>query len=153
AMAIGRTFKEAFMKGVRSLELGRNGLMFAPSNMDDEDDTALRKRLAIPTDRRMWDLFRAIERGFSVEQIHEVTKIDPWFLRQFTEIATMRQAAVAKGLDGLDVDDMRRLKRAGFGDQEIALAVNTKEAAVRERRVSQQLQPVYKRVDTCAAEF
>ncbi len=82
-----------------------------------------------------------------------MTKIDPWFLRQFTEIAAMRQAAVAKGLDGLDVDDMRRLKRAGFGDQEIALAVNTKEAAVRERRVSQQLQPVYKRVDTCAAEF
>jgi carbamoyl-phosphate synthase large subunit len=153
AMAIGRTFKEAFMKGVRSLELGRSGLMFAPSNMDDEDDAALRKRLAIPTDRRMWDLFRAIERGFSVEQIHEVTKIDPWFLRQFTEIAAMRQAAVAKGLDGLDVDDMRRLKRAGFGDQEIALAVNAKETAVRERRVSQHLQPVYKRVDTCAAEF
>jgi carbamoyl-phosphate synthase large subunit len=153
AMAIGRTFKEAFMKGVRSLELGRSGLMFAPSNMDDEDDAALRKRLAIPTDRRMWDLFRAIQRGFSVEQIHEVTKIDPWFLRQFTEIAAIRQTAVTKGLDGLDTDDMRRLKRAGFGDQEIALAVNTKETAVRERRESQHLQPVYKRVDTCAAEF
>src|SRR5712671_2343100 len=150
AMAIGRTFKEAFMKGVRSLELGRSGLMFAPSNMDDEDDAALRKRLAIPTDRRMWDLFRAIGRGWSIEQLHEITRIDPWFLRQFTEIAAMRRAAQGKGLAGLDADDMRRLKRAGFGDQEIALAVDEKEAAVRERRLEQGLKPIYKRVDTCA---
>src|SRR6202030_1652251 len=69
-MAIGRTFKEAFMKGVRSLELGRSGLLFAPSNADDEDDTSLRKRLAIPSDRRMWDLFRAIDRGWSAESLH-----------------------------------------------------------------------------------
>ena len=153
AMAIGRTFKEAFMKGVRSLELGRSGLMFAPTNMDDEDDAALRKRLAIPTDRRMWDLFRAIGRGWTPEQIHDVTKIDPWFVRQFFEIAAMRESAKTKGLEGIDAGDMRRLKRAGFGDQELALAVNDTETAVRERRVSQNLKPVYKRVDTCAAEF
>src|SRR5438552_1178024 len=121
AMAIGRTFKEAFMKGVRSLELGRSGLLFAPSNTDDEDDSSLRKRLAVPTDRRMWDLFRAINRGWDVEQIHELTKIDPWFLRQFAENAAMRSAAADQGLDRLGADDMRRLKRAGFGDQEIAL--------------------------------
>jgi carbamoyl-phosphate synthase large subunit len=65
-MAIGRTFKEAFMKGVRSLELGRSGLMFAPTAVDDEDDAALRKRLAIPTDRRMWAVFRALEHGLVV---------------------------------------------------------------------------------------
>jgi carbamoyl-phosphate synthase large subunit len=153
AMAIGRTFKEAFMKGVRSLELGRSGLMFAPTAVDDEDDAALRKRLAIPTDRRMWDLFRAIGRGWSMEQLHEITNIDPWFLRQFSEIAAMRQSAREKGLDGIDAGEMRRLKRAGFGDQELALAVDTREAAVRERRQSQGLKPVYKRVDTCAAEF
>src|SRR5436189_1225869 len=152
-MAIGRTFKEAFLKGVRSLELGRSGLLFAPSNMDDEDDAALRKRLAIPTDRRMWDLFRAIGRGWTTGQIHELTKIDPWFLRQFAEIAAMRAAAAEKGLDGLEADDLRRLKRAGFGDQELALAVNVKEAAVRERRLQFNLKAVYKRVDTCAAEF
>jgi carbamoyl-phosphate synthase large subunit len=153
AMAIGRTFKEAFMKGVRSLELGRAGLLFAPSSVDDEDDAALRRRLAIPTDRRMWDLFRAIGRGWTIEQLHEITKIDPWFLQQFTEIAAMRQSASTKGLAGVDAGEMRRLKRAGFGDQELALAVNDTETAVRERRVSQNLQPVYKRVDTCAAEF
>ena len=153
AMAIGRTFKEAFMKGVRSLELGRSGLMFAPTNMDDEDDAALRKRLAIPTDRRMWDLFRAINRGWPIEQLHEITHIDPWFLRQFTEIAGMRQSAKTAGLGGIDAGRMRTLKRAGFGDQELALAVGAKESAVRERRENQGLKPVYKRVDTCAAEF
>jgi carbamoyl-phosphate synthase large subunit len=153
AMAIGRTFKEAFMKGVRSLELGRSGLMFAPSSVDDEDDAALRKRLAIATDRRMWDLFRAIGRGWTVEQLHEITKIDRWFLQQFIEIAGMRQAAKATGLKGIDAGRMRTLKRAGFGDQELALALDEKESAVRDQRESQGLKPVYKRVDTCAAEF
>src|SRR5215467_3779121 len=153
AMAIGRTFKEAFMKGVRSLELGRSGLLFAPTAIDEEDDGALRKRLAVPTDRRMWDLFRALGRGWSIEQIHEATKIDPWFLGQFAEICDMQRAAAEAGLDRLDPAAMRGLKRAGFGDAEIGLATNRKESAVRERRVTQEIEPVYKRVDTCAAEF
>jgi carbamoyl-phosphate synthase large subunit len=153
AMAIGRTFKEAFMKGVRSLELGRAGLLFAPSPMDEEDDGALRKRLAVPSDRRMWDLFRALGRGWSIDQLHDVTKIDPWFLRQFAEIRDMQQAVAVSGLDGLDPDSMRRLKRAGFGDAEIALAAGRKESEVRGRRMAQEIVPVYKRVDTCAAEF
>src|SRR5437867_5431369 len=152
-MAIGRTFKEAFMKGVRSLELGKSGLLFSASNMDDEEDSTLRKRLAVPTDRRMWDLFRAIGRGWSLEQIHELTKIDPWFLRQFGEIADMRRDVAHGGLDALSADAMRRMKRSGFGDAELAHAVGATETAVRERREGQQLKPVYKRVDTCAAEF
>jgi carbamoyl-phosphate synthase large subunit len=121
--------------------------------MDDEDDAALRKRLAIPNDRRMWDLFRAIRRGWPIEQLHDITKIDPWFLRQFAEIAAMWKDAAAKGIDGLDARDLRRLKRAGFGDQELALAVDRPEAVVHDRRVADDLKPVYKRVDTCAAEF
>jgi carbamoyl-phosphate synthase large subunit len=161
AMAIGRTFKEAFMKGVRSLELGRSGLLFGPADADRdgsgvdgaEDDASLRKRLAIPNDRRMWDLFRAIGRGWTVEHIHEITKIDPWFLRQFVEIAEMRKQAETAGLDGLDAPAIRRLKRAGFGDQELALAVDSSESTVRDRRLAAGLKPVYKRVDTCAAEF
>src|SRR5436189_4731099 len=82
-MAIGRTFKEAFMKGVRSLELGRSGLLFAGANDHGEDESALRKRLAVPNDRRMWHLFRALDRGWTVDQVHELTNIDPWFIRQF----------------------------------------------------------------------
>ena len=159
AMAMGRTFKEAFMKGIRSLELGKDGLLFGPAAADraaggdPDDDVALRKKLAIPHDRRMWDLFRAIDRGWSVERLHEVTNIDPWFLQQFTEIADLRRRTGDEGLDGLTPDRMRQMKRAGFGDAELALALGTKEVAVRERRVSQGVAPVYKRVDTCAAEF
>ena len=155
AMAIGRTFKEAFMKGVRSLELGRSGLLFAPlRTWTTRTMRALRKRLAIPTDRRMWDLFRAIGRGWTVEQLHEVTKIDPWFLRQFAEIAGDARRSAKRGLDGIDAGEMRRLKRAGFGDQELALAVGrdgSRRARAARRR--SDLKPVYKRVDTCAAEF
>src|SRR5438309_2275320 len=122
-MAIGRTFKEAFMKGVRSLELGRSGLLFTPADGDRgagppgigeaESDGALRKRLGVPTDRRMWDVFRALDRGWTVEQVHESTKIDPWFLRQFAEIVDMRRAASNAGIDGMTPDVTRRLKRPG----------------------------------------
>src|SRR6202171_6560370 len=93
AMAIGRTFKEAFMKGGRSLELGKEGMLLTQSNLDDEADAALRKRLAIPSDRRMWDLFRALRRLWTVDELHAVTKIDRWFLQQFAEITEMRQTA------------------------------------------------------------
>ncbi|MGE3176491.1 MAG: carbamoyl-phosphate synthase large subunit, partial [Vicinamibacterales bacterium] len=170
AMAIGRTFKEAFMKGIRSLELGKSGLLFSDAEADAasaagrgrsaaakaaaaEDDAALRKRLAMPHDRRMWDLFRALHRGWSIEQIHELTHIDPWFLRQFAEIRDLRQEAKKLGLARLEAPHMEHLKRAGFGDAEIALATGSTEAAVRSKRLSLGLRQVYKRVDTCAAEF
>jgi carbamoyl-phosphate synthase large subunit len=162
-MAIGRTFKEAFMKGVRSLELGRSGLLFAGVEADRggaaaardpaEDDAALRKRLAVPSDRRMWDLFRALGRGWTTERINEITKIDPWFLRQFAEIHQMRRELAEGGLDALQPGRMRQMKRAGFGDAELALACGVNEEAVHGLRVSQGLKPAYKRVDTCAAEF
>ncbi len=151
AMAMGRTFKEAFMKGVRSLELGRSGLLFAPVD-DHDDDAALRKRLAVPHDRRMWDLFRALGRDWSVERIREATNIDPWFLQQFADIRDLRREVAGTGLEGLR-PTLRRLKRAGFGDAEIALAAGVSETQVRDERARAGLKPVYKRVDTCAAEF
>src|SRR5262249_12486299 len=164
-----RTFKEAFMKGIRSLELGRSGLLFAPADAehaagaaadrpgpgagDVEDDAALRKRLAIPTDRRMWGIFRALDRGGSVDQIHDLTKIARWFLQQFAEIAEMRTEAARAGFDALPAPALRQLKRAGFGDAELGLALSVSDTAVRARRLEHGLIPVYKRVDTCAAEF
>ena len=162
AMAIGRTFKEAFMKGVRSLELGRSGLLFSGVELDraavaagqeTEEDATLRKKLAVPSDHRLWDLFRALGRGWSIDQIHQLTRMDPWFLRQFREINEMRRAVADGGLEGLTAGPMRALKRAGFGDAELSLAVGSSETTIRERRVKLQLKPVYKRVDTCAAEF
>jgi carbamoyl-phosphate synthase large subunit len=162
-MAIGRTFKEAFMKGVRSLELGRSGLLFSGVEADRggaaaardpaEDDAALRKRLAVPSDRRMWDLFRALGRGWTAERIHEITRIDPWFVRQFAEIHEMRRELSEGGLAVLQPERMRQMKRAGFGDAELSLAAGVSEKAVRDQRAAQGLKPVYKRVDTCAAEF
>src|SRR5947209_3486074 len=114
-MAIGRTFKEAFMKAVRSLELGRSGLLFAAADADRgtpaggrevEGDGTLRKRLAVPNDRRMWDIFRALDRGWTIEDLHEATKIDRWFLRQFAEIVQMRRAAAETGIENITPDSL-----------------------------------------------
>ena len=132
AMAIGRTFKEAFMKGVRSLELGRErACCFAPSGRcDEEDDGALRKRLAVPSDRRMWDLFRALDRGWTIEQIHEVDEnrsVVPAAVRRDPRPAARDRRRPAS--TRLDADRMRRLKRAGFGDAEIALAARHRRRA------------------------
>jgi carbamoyl-phosphate synthase large subunit len=152
AMAIGRTFKEAFLKGVRSLELGKEGLLLTQP-ADDEDDSALRKKLVVPNDRRMWALFRALERGWTVEQLHELTNIDPWFLQQFSQIAELRRIAAMQSLRDLSPDLLRTLKRSGFGDREIAAIYGVPEATVRERRIEEGLIASYKRIDTCAAEF
>jgi carbamoyl-phosphate synthase large subunit len=152
AMAIGRTFKEAFLKGVRSLELGKEGLLLTQA-ADDEDDSALRKKLVVPNDRRMWALFKALERGWTVEQLHELTNIDPWFLQQFSQIAELRRIAGMQELRELSTDFLRTLKRAGFGDREIAAIYGVPEATIWERRIEDKLVPAFKRIDTCAAEF
>ena len=151
-MAIGRTFKEAFLKGIRSLEIGKEGLLFGlPS--DDEDESSLRRKLLVPNDRRIWALFAALERGWTTERIGELTRIDPWFLRQFAELVELRRLAGRGGLADLSSDSLLTLKRAGFGDREIAVALAVPESAVRRRRLDEGLVPAYKCIDTCAAEF
>ena len=157
AMAIGRTFKEAFLKSVRSLELGKSGSLF-PSGPDDtqdeeEDETALRKRLVVPNDRRMWAIFRALRRGWSIETLHELTKIDRWFLQQFAEINELRNMAALGEFRDMSPDLLRTLKRNGFADADIAAVYGIDEEIVRQRRIEQGLVPAYKRIDTCAAEF
>jgi carbamoyl-phosphate synthase large subunit len=157
AMAIGRTFKEAFLKAVRSLELGKQGTLFpvtAGSGGNDEDDDAvLRRRLVVPTDRRMWAVFDALRRGWSVDMLHDVTKIDPWFLQQFAEIVELRRLAEMGEFREISTDLLRTLKRTGFSDADIAGASGIGEEVVRERRAELGLVPAYKRIDTCAAEF
>ncbi|HEU4694197.1 MAG TPA: carbamoyl-phosphate synthase large subunit [Vicinamibacterales bacterium] len=154
AMAIGRTFKEAFLKAVRSLELGKNGSLFSiPPNATDEDETSLRQKLVVPNDRRMWALFRALDRGWSLETLHELTKIDPWFLQQFHDIVELRKMAGLGEFREMSTDLLRTLKRSGFADADIAGVFGIDEELVRQRRIEQNLVPAFKRIDTCAAEF
>ncbi|MEI6668069.1 MAG: carbamoyl-phosphate synthase large subunit [Acidobacteriota bacterium] len=153
AMAIGRTFKEAFMKGIRSLEMGRSSLLFDDAASREEDDDGLRQHLSTPNDRRIWALFEALERGWPLAQLHELTMIDPWFLAQFADLAAHRRELQGQSVSAIDQDVMRRAKRDGFSDAQIAQAVGSGEAEVRERRLALGVRPVYKRIDTCAAEF
>jgi carbamoyl-phosphate synthase large subunit len=161
-MAIGRTFKEAFMKAFRSLELGRGNMLFARSGArinatasveGDDDDSALQRSLAVPNDQRIWALFRALERGWDLEEIHRLTNIDPWFLKQFKQLVELKEQAEFVGLRGISSDLMRSLKRAGFGDWQIGSMLGADEEAVRAARLEQGLRVAYKRIDTCAAEF
>jgi carbamoyl-phosphate synthase large subunit len=157
-MAIGRTFKEAFMKAFRSLELGASGELFAqPPRSDgltaEEEEGALQRELSVPNDRRMWAVFRALERGWTVDELHELTKIDPWFLVQFSQIVELQRSAGLVGLRGISPDMPRTLKRAGIGDRELARVFGADEEAVRACRLEYSLRPSFKRIDTCAAEF
>jgi carbamoyl-phosphate synthase large subunit len=159
-MAIGRTFKEAFMKAFSSLELGNSGLLFGQNirRTDgglsaEEEEGALQRELSIPTDRRMWAVFRALERGWTVDEIHELTRIDPWFLVQFSQLVELQRSASLVGLRGMSTDMLRTLKRSGFSDRELAAALGTDEESIRSVRMEQGLKTAYKRIDTCAAEF
>jgi carbamoyl-phosphate synthase large subunit len=158
-MAIGRTFKEAFMKAFRSLELGNASLVNQPGSRpnddpaSEQDEGALQRELTVATDRRMWAVFRALEKGWSVEQLHELTKIDPWFLTQFSQIVELCRSAALVGLRGMSGDLLRTLKRAGLGDKDLGAILGTDDEAVRSLRAEHGLVPAYKRIDTCAAEF
>jgi carbamoyl-phosphate synthase large subunit len=156
AMAIGRTFKEAFMKAFRSLELGSSGQLFGqPGSVasEGEEEGALQRELAVPNDRRMWAVFRALERGWSIAQLYELTKIDPWFLTQFSQLIDLGRSAALVGLRGMSADLLRTLKRAGLSDKDLSTILETDEDAIRDVRLEHALVPAYKRIDTCAAEF
>ena len=155
AMAIGRTFKEAFLKGIRSLEIDQHARLFVqPSaSHEEEDDVALQRQLVVPTDRRVFAVFRALERGWSVDQLHELTKIDRWFLTQFAEIVELQRSASVVGLRDMSRDLLTVLKRSGFGNEELSGVLEVEPAFICERCREAGLAPVYKRIDTCAAEF
>ncbi len=155
SMAIGRTFKEALQKGLRALETGRAGWEIGTSLADDRigDDTeeALRGALRQPTPERIFQLKRALANGFSVEELHDITGIDPWFLSQMSELVEAEKAFA--GLDSAAADDIRRMKRMGFSDVQLARLRGTTETEFRAQRWACGVRPVYKMVDTCAGEF
>jgi carbamoyl-phosphate synthase large subunit len=155
SMAIGRTFKEAFQKALRALEIGRAGWVAASTLADDrlEVDTleALRGALRQPTPERIFQIKRALEAGLDVNEINELTGIDCWFLSQLAELIDA-ESAYAK-LPSVDKDVLRQMKRMGFSDRQLGDLRDESESAVRARRIGLGIIPAYKMVDTCAGEF
>ncbi|MDI1253347.1 carbamoyl-phosphate synthase large subunit [Thermomonas sp.] len=153
-MAIGRTFQESLQKALRGLETGKVGLDPTGLNLTDENDLAtLRRETKEPGPERIFYLADAFRAGMSVEEVHALSFVDPWFLDQIEEIVDAEVDIAHRGLDGLDAARLRALKRKGFSDIRIAQLTGTNESAVRALRKAFGVRPVYKRVDSCAAEF
>jgi carbamoyl-phosphate synthase large subunit len=153
-MAIGRTFQESFQKALRGLETDVSGLDEKAGLIGAEEDRDnLRQELRMPGAERIWYVADAMRQGFAAEEISELTGIDPWFLAQIDDLVREEARTTQAGLKGLDKERMRQLKRKGFADQRIATLVRQDEALIRKKRLSYGVRPVYKRVDTCAAEF
>ena len=154
-MAIGRTFPESLQKGLRSLENGRLGLNADPAEaaLDEMDDDALAAAAAIATPERIFQVEALLRRGHTVDQVHEATRIDPWFLDQMLAITEERRAIEATTPDGLGRLGWRRAKRLGFSDAQLAHLWGVDPLQVRERREAAGVFPTYKTVDTCGAEF
>ncbi|MBP3985470.1 carbamoyl-phosphate synthase large subunit [Pseudoxanthomonas helianthi] len=153
-MAMGRTFQESMQKALRGLETGKVGLDPTGLDLADENDLAtLRRELKAPGPERLFYVGDAFRAGMSVEQVFELSFIDPWFLDQIEEIIAAEKQLAADGLGSLDKPRLRKLKRAGFSDARLAQLAGTDEAAIRVLRNALGVKPVYKRVDSCAAEF
>ncbi|MCU7959786.1 MAG: carbamoyl-phosphate synthase large subunit [gamma proteobacterium symbiont of Bathyaustriella thionipta] len=152
-MAIGRTFQESLQKALRGLETGMHGFdemldAQAPASMD-----RLKQELQQAHGERIWYLGDAFRFGLSLQEVHNLTAIDPWFLLQIEELIQIEAQMAEQGLAALDATRLRFLKRKGFADQRIAKLVGVEESEIREKRYQFHIRPVFKRVDSCAAEF
>jgi len=153
-MAIGRTFKEAFQKGLRSLEIGVMGFgADGKKNFSQLDRLDLEQKLKTPNSQRVFHLYEAFKRNYSIEDLYRLTAIDPWFLNNMRLIVDMEEKIRGYGFAGLDQDRLRKAKQFGFSDYQLAYLTGTSEQDIRELRDKLGLKPVYKLVDTCAAEF
>ncbi|MBA3592295.1 MAG: carbamoyl-phosphate synthase large subunit [Polaromonas sp.] len=147
-MAMGRTFQESFQKALRGLEVGVDGM-----NEKTQDREVLEKELGAPGPDRIWYVGDAFALGMSVDEVFALTKIDPWFLVQIEQIVKIELELETTSLDKLDAATLRALKQKGFSDRRLAKQLKTTDTAIREKRRALGVRPVYKRVDTCAAEF
>ncbi|MBL8373290.1 carbamoyl-phosphate synthase large subunit [Accumulibacter sp.] len=147
-MAIGRTFQESLQKALRGLEVGVDG--FDEKSADREE---IEMALSEARPERIWYLADAFRIGLTLDEIHRLTAIDPWFLAQIEDLYVKAERIRGRQLDSLERDELWQLKRAGFSDKRLATLLRTTQTAVRQRRHEMQVRPVYKRVDTCAAEF
>ena len=147
-MAMGRTFQESFQKALRGLEVGVDGL-----NEKTQDREVLEKELGAPGPERIWYVGDAFAMGLSVDEVFDLTKIDRWFLVQIEEIVKIELELETKSMDDIDEPTLRALKKKGFSDRRLARQLKTTEQIIRDKRHALGVRPVYKRVDTCAAEF
>ncbi len=147
-MAMGRTFQESFQKALRGLEVGVDGL-----NEKTQDREVLEKELGAPGPERIWYVGDAFAMGMSVDEVFALTRIDPWFLVQIEEIVKIELELETTTLDALSRDELLALKKKGFSDRRLARQLKTTDKVIREKRHALNVRPVYKRVDTCAAEF
>ncbi|HWM69884.1 MAG TPA: carbamoyl-phosphate synthase large subunit [Steroidobacteraceae bacterium] len=153
-MAIGRTFQESLQKALRGLETGLDGLSEQFTlPLSDEDQDKLAYELRAPGANRLLYVADAFRTGWSFERIHELTHIDPWFLAQIEDLVKEEGMVRSEGLGALTEDRLRLLKRKGFSDARLGKLVDMSEKAIRQKRHELDVVPVYKRVDTCAAEF
>lgn len=147
-MAIGRSFEEVLQKAIRMLDIGVNG--FESSDIDTDD---LEKAIAIPTDKRMFYLAKALKQGMSVERIHELSKIDRWYLYKMQNIINLANELEGQALRRMSKDFLLELKQRGFSDKQIAMATNATETEVRSFRKAKNIKPFVKQIDTMAAEY
>ena len=153
-MAIGMTFKESFQKALRSLEIGSWG--FGGGKLGDDElpsKDVIKGKLVRPNAERVFYLRYAFKAGFSAEEIFELTKIDPWFIRQLEQISELEDEIKSKNLDTIDPDRLRLAKEYGFSDRQLGGLLDCPWNQVKEKRKSLEIETVYRLVDTCAAEF
>nr|VFK00406.1 MAG: carbamoyl-phosphate synthase large subunit [Candidatus Kentron sp. LFY] len=153
AMAIGRTFQESLQKALRSLETGLDGLDEMNYPSDEVATDRICRELRVPGPDRILYVADAVRHGFSIEEIHEISSIDPWFLSQITEIVETEQALSGTRIDEIDRDTLFALKRKGFSDSRLATLLGATETEISNYRHRFGVRPTYKRVDSCAAEF
>lgn len=147
-MAIGRTFQESFQKALRGLEVGVEGM-----NEKTTDHEVIKEELGEPGPERIWYVGDAFAQGFTLDEVHNLTHIDPWFLAQIKEIVDIELWLDRQKLEDLDKDTLFKLKQKGFSDKRLAWLLKTTDKVIRDKRHAWGIRPVYKRVDTCAAEF
>ncbi len=154
-MAMGRTQQESLQKALRGLETGVDGLdeVLDPNLGEDEIKATLRQELRIPGPERLWYVADAFRQGWSLDEVHEFSRIDPWFLIQIEDLVKDESLVREQGLAALDKDRLFALKRKGFSDRRLAKLVGAKEDDIRSKRAELNVRPVFKRVDSCAAEF
>ncbi|MEY4208211.1 MAG: carbamoyl-phosphate synthase large subunit [Pseudomonadota bacterium] len=147
-MAIGRTFQESFQKALRGLEVGVDGM-----NEKTTDRETIEEELGEPGPERIWYVGDAFAQGFTLEEVHQLTKIDPWFLVQIKEIVDIELWLEKQTVAALDKETLLALKRKGFSDRRLAKLLKVEDREIRKLRRMLNVRPVYKRVDTCAGEF